>query len=227
MGIGEKMDADLTLLYQKIDYLTEQVEAQRKSQQEFEELKRDLIPIANHMIKLSIDELAEIGTEFQLEDLLFLFKRLLRDTHLLVKMLDRLEALMGFADEAQILGKQVFCQTVEKLDDLEHQGYFNFIRGGGYILERIVTEFGEEDVHALGDNIVTILTTMRNMTQPEVLEIANNMLGAIHQDQPQSEDLSTWALLREFSDPKVRKGLGRMLNLVKVLADQPQNNHNN
>ena len=45
-----------------------------------DELRRDLMPIANQMIKLTIDELAEIGSEFQAEDLLFLLKRLLRDT---------------------------------------------------------------------------------------------------------------------------------------------------
>ena len=44
----------------------------------------DAIPVVNHMVKLSIDELAEIGTDFQLEDLTFLLKRVLRDTRLLV-----------------------------------------------------------------------------------------------------------------------------------------------
>ncbi len=31
------------------------------------------------MIKLTIDELAEVGNEFQLEDLLYLVKRVLRE----------------------------------------------------------------------------------------------------------------------------------------------------
>ena len=61
-------------LYEKIDTLSQHFEAQQQRQEEWNELKGDLIPIANHMIKLSIDELAEIGTEFQSEDLLFLVK---------------------------------------------------------------------------------------------------------------------------------------------------------
>ena len=65
------MDNDLALLHQKLDYLTEQFETQRRRQDEINELVNDAVPVVNHMIKLSIDELAEIGTDFQLEDLTF------------------------------------------------------------------------------------------------------------------------------------------------------------
>ena len=177
------------------------------------------------MLKLSIDELAEIGTEFQMEDLFFLLMRLLRNTHTLVSLLESLEAGMGLAEEANLIGKQVFSSAVEELDQMERKGYFAFAREGWSILDQIVTEFSEEDVRALGDNIVTILRTVRNMTQPEILELANKSLAAL---QPEEElhpgSVSTWALLRELSDPKVRVGMARMLNLLKVLADQPSKN---
>jgi uncharacterized protein YjgD (DUF1641 family) len=221
------MGNDLAELNQKIDlltsqvvYMNEQLEYQRQRLQAFEELKNDLVPIANHMFRLTIDELAEIGSDFQVEDLFFLVKRLLRDTDLLVRVLDRMEGIMDLADEGQLLGKQVFNNTVEKLDLLEQQGYFTFARGAAYIMERIVSEFSEEDVRALGDNIVTILSTVRNMTQPEVLSLANQVVDSVR-DEPDSAELSTIGLLRELGDPKVRKGMARMLRIVKGLADQP------
>ena len=219
--------ADLRILSGKINYLTEQFEEQQRRQQAFDELKDDMIPIVNHMIKLSIDELAEIGNDFELEDLFFMLKRLLRNTHLLMTMMDRLEAMMDLADEAQILGKQMFSSTIEQLDQLEQQGYFAFAREGWGIMERIVNEFSEEDVRALGDNIVTILGTVRNMTQPEILALANNAVGAIREAPRDAKPPSTLALLRELSDPKVRKGLGRMLNIMRALADQPESRNNN
>ena len=219
------MDKDLVLLHEKIDRLGEQFEEQCKRQRALEELQDDLIPIGNHMIKLSIDELAEVGNEFQLEDLLFLLKRLLRNTPLLLRLMDGLEALSALGDEAQLLGRQVFASTVETLDHLEREGYFTFAREGWYIMERIVNEFDEEDVRALADNIVTILTTIRNMTQPDVMGLANNAVNAIRADNPvdgNGKNPSALALLRELNDPKVRKGLARMLNMVKALADQPE-----
>lgn len=221
------MDIDLVLLHQKIDNLSAQIEAQNRRYQGFDELKDDLIPIANHILKLSIDELEEVGRDFQLEDLLFLLKRLLRNTHSLMALLDRIESLMGMTDDFNRVGKEAFNVTVETLDRLEQEGYFAFAQEAWKILERIVTEFSEEDVRALGDNVVTILTTVRNMTQPEILSLANNAVEAISNGAPVEDAPSTLALLREFSDPQVRKGLARMINVVKVLADQPMPEHVN
>lgn len=208
-------------LMAKLDYLVAQAKDQRRFQDEMEELKRDVVPIANHMIKLTIDELAEVGSEFQAEDLLFMLKRLLRDTRLIVDGLDRLESMAELFDETQLLSKQVFNQAVATLDRMERDGYFSFARGGWHIVERIITEFGEEDIDALGDNIVTILTTVRNLTQPEIMAMTNNALGALKTGALEDENPSLWALMRDLSDPKVRRGMARLLNMVKVLADQP------
>ena len=210
------MTEDLALLHQKIDYLTEQLDAQRRRQEVIDELIQDFIPIGNHLVRLTIDELDEIGNDFEMEDLLFLLKRILRNTHTWLGLLDRLEAAMDLVKEVELLGGQVFDNTIEQLNTLEQQGFFDFAREGWRMAERIVTEFSEEDARALADNVVTILKTIRSMTQPEILTLANNAVEAINQPP---EDMSTLALLREFSDPKVRKGMARMLNLVKTLAD--------
>jgi uncharacterized protein YjgD (DUF1641 family) len=221
------MDNDLAILHQKIDslneqiaFLTAQAEEQIRRQKALDELKDDMIPIANHMIQLSIDELAEIGDEFRIEDLLYLLKRVLRNSHMIMAMFDRLEALMGIADETALLGKQVFNYSVEQLDQLERDGYFEFAQEGWYIVQRIVTEFSKEDVRALGDNVVTILNTIRNMTQPQIMALANNAVGVIQEDLPTDGNISAWSMLRELSDPSVRRGLIRMINLLKALDEQ-------
>jgi uncharacterized protein YjgD (DUF1641 family) len=214
------------LMLEKLDYLTQQYEERLRRQDELNELKQDLVPIANHMIKLSIDELAEIGTDFQAEDLLFLIKRLLRDTHLLVGLLDRLESVVELADETSRIGQQVFNQAVYSLDRLEREGYFTFAQGGWRIVERIVNEFSEEDIDALGENIVTILTTVRNLTQPEIMNMTNSALNAIQDEPAPAGDVSMWALLRDLNDPKVRKGMARLMNMLKVIADQPDISEN-
>ena len=119
------MNKELIALNQKVDrlaeqlqYLTDHAEVQSRRAQEFEELKADLIPIGNQLVNLTIQELEEIGTEFELEDLLYLLKRALRNTNLILSMMDRFEALMGIADEVELLGKQVFSTIVEELDRL-------------------------------------------------------------------------------------------------------------
>ena len=226
------MDNDIALLHQKIDslsmqvtFLSEQAKIQLRRQQEFDELKQDMIPIANHLIKLTINELAEIDPEFEIEDLIFLLKRVLRNVPLILSMFDRFEAIMGITDEVELLGKQVFSTAVERLDQMEREGYFGFAREGWGIIERIVTEFSDDDVMALGENVVTILTTVRNMTQPEIMGLANNAISAIQEVPPETKTPSVLALLRELSNPKTRRGMARMINLMQVLDEQPKNSN--
>ena len=218
------MNNDIALLHQKIDALTEQItfltiqaDQQNRRQMALDELKADLIPMANHMIKLGILELAEIGDEFQIEDIFFLLKRIMRNTPLILDLFDRLESLMGIADESALLGKQVFNHAVEQLDNFEQEGYFEFAHEGWKILERIIKEYSKEDVQALGDNVVTILNTIRSMTQPEILALANNAIGVMQEDIPDTKTFSLWDLLTEMRNPQIRRGMVRMLNFLKTL----------
>ena len=208
-------------LMEKMDRIESHMAKQQRRQQEMEELQRDLIPIGNHMFKLAIDEFAEIGSEFQAEDLFFLVKRVLRDTHLLIKLLDQLENAMELSDDMQMLGKQILNQGVQELDRLEREGYFAFAREGWQIVERIVTEFDEGDVKALADNVVVILKTVKNMTQPEIMAIANQGVDAIREVPDADEKISTFKLIKEMGNPQVKRGMSRMLNLLKVMGETP------
>jgi uncharacterized protein YjgD (DUF1641 family) len=215
------MDKDIAALHEKIDYLTEQFESQKRRQQEMNELTQDLIPVANHMIKLSIDELAEIGQDFQLEDLLFLLKRLLRNTHSLLALLDRLESLTGLMDDVNWIGKEAFNTSIETLDRFEQEGYFTFLQESWHILERVVAEFSHEDLQDLQESIPAILSIAKNVTRPQLLALANNAVESLGKDEIEKPS-SLFGLLRELMNPQVRRGLARSINLVKVLGDQPQ-----
>ena len=192
------MDKDIALLHEKIDQLTVQVEIladhaeiEQRRRRELDELKADLIPIGNQLIKLTINELAEIGTEFELEDLIYLLKRVLRNTQLILTMMDRFEALMGIADEMELLGKQVFSTTVEGLDRLEREGFFAIARESWGVVEKIVAEIDPADIRSIGED-----------------------LGSP----------SSIALLRELNQPEVRKGMARLLQIVKVMGGNTQGN---
>lgn len=212
---------EIALLHQKLDYLTEQFEAQSKRSEAWEELRRDMVPVMNSMTKLAIKELSEVGDDFELDDILHLAKRLLRDIRMFTGMLDQMESLVELGAEAKLMSKPVFDNLVTTLQTLEDKGYFIFAEGMMEITDRIVTAFGEDDLRALGDNIVTILTTVKNMTQPEIMELANSAINRI--EEPLDENISTWALIKEMSDPEVRKGMARLLHVVKGLANQPDN----
>jgi hypothetical protein len=189
------MDQDLAQLNQKLDYLIAQLETQRQQQEGMNELMHDAIPVVNHMIKLSIDELAEVGNDFELGDLLFLLKRILRDTHMLVGLLDQLESVSELAEEGQKMGKRIFHQVTVELDRLEREGYFGFARAGWSVAERAVKEFTAEDLESAG----------------------GRMIQALKEEPPAK--ISFFGLLKAMADPKVRRGLYRSLNLLKAIGD--------
>lgn len=189
------MDNELTALNLKLDALTaqmaflaEQAEIQGRRAQEFDELKADLIPIGNQLVGLTISELEEIGADFELEELLYLLKRALRNTTLILAMMDRFEALMGIADEVGLLGKQVFSTVVDQLDRLERAGTLS---SGADLLRTL------SDGHTLAD--------------------LNRSLAAF-QAEPEAPPPSLISLLREVNKPEARRGLGRLLKMVSALG---------
>jgi uncharacterized protein YjgD (DUF1641 family) len=220
--------ADLTTLLQKLEALTgevkalnTQLEAQRRGQQALEELVQDLTPVLNQAFKKIVSELAEVDGQFTAEELLFMLKRMLANTYRFNALLDQMESALDLLGEVEKLSKPVFQTAVTTLDQLERRGYFVFAQEGARIADRVVTEFSEDDVRALGDNVVTILRTVKNMTQPDIMALANNAVDQLHQPEPAEQDASLWKLLREMNDAKVRKGLARLLRVLKTLADQP------
>jgi len=70
------------------------------------------------------------------------------------------------------------------------------------------------------------INTVKNLTQPEIMSLTNNALKAFQEEPVTDKNISMLALLRDLSDPQVRRGLARLLNLVKVIADQPENQNN-
>ncbi len=88
-------------------------------------------------------------------------------------MLDQLESTMAMFQEINPLTQDAFLTLMTRLDEAERKGYFAFVRGGMGVLDKIVTSFSEEDIDQLGDNIVLILQTVKDMTQPEIMNLVN------------------------------------------------------
>jgi uncharacterized protein YjgD (DUF1641 family) len=200
--------------------LTEQLEAQRRQTEGLAELAQDLTPVANQAFKTVVRELAEIDGQFTTEELVFLVKRLLANTRRFTQLVNQLEAGLDLLDETGTLSKPLYVTAVEAMDQLERRGYVAFAREGARIVDRVVTEFSEADVRALGDNIVSILGTVKNMTQPDIMALANNAVNQLHESEP--EDASVWSLVREMNDPQVRQGMARLLRVLKTFANQPE-----
>ncbi len=109
----------------------------------------------------------------------------------------------------------------KKLHELDRAGALGFARASLRLVERVATSFTDEDVRLLGDNIVRILETVRNLTQPEALEVANRAALALQHAEEASRRKT--GLFRALRDPDVRRGLSVLLAVTKELGaeDEP------
>ena len=221
------MDQALVELNQKIDaltaqvaYLTEQAQIAERGRQSRDELLADVMPIARDAMDLATGELEDVQEYLNPEDLIRLVKKVVRHGPQFEMLLDQIDSVMDLLETAGPIVKEGVDKTTELMGDLESKGYFGFARGGIRIVENVVTSFTEEDVNRLGDNVVLILNTVKDMTQPEIIQFVRNTLLVAEEEVAKPVDISTFGLLRQMQDPAVRRGLALTLRVLHVVGAQ-------
>ena len=219
------MNQELLELNRKVDALTEQMaflaeeaRQQQRRRQEWDELKNDLTPVASEMYRLTVQQLDEVDQYVQLEDGLRLLKRLMRNTRNLEQMLDQFESFGLMWQDVNPLTQEAFLTLMGRLDEMERKGYFAFLRGGMGIVDNVVASFTEEDVRQLGENVVLILQTVKEMTQPEIMTMMRNT-ATIMREEEAPVDVSMFSILRQLNDPAVKRGLSKTLSVLRTVSE--------
>ncbi len=224
----KSLEIQIQDINQKLDFITSQLREQQRRQREMEELKADLTLIGKDIFQTAVQELDEVSQHFDTTDLLFLIKKLLRNTRNMTKMMDQVESASDFIKDAAPLSKHVFDQLMETLSELEKKGYFDFGREIFQIIDTVVTSFSVEDVKLLRENITTILMTVKNLTQPEMLSAVNNALNFFQKmDVDLAKDISYWQIMKELRDPEMKRGIAFMIQFVKNMSVQNGKNDQN
>ena len=219
--LNDKIDR----LTAQVEFLTEEALAAKVRRREWEELKSDVTPLFGEMYSYAARELAEVEHDVSLEQIAHLVKRLLRNAATLEAMLDQLESASELVKDISPLTGDAVTKLMEVLNDFEQRGYFTFAKAAVGIADNVVTSFTEDDVNALGENVVLILQAVREMTQPEVMLMLRNTATTVRQ-QEVDEDISLFGLLKQMRDPAVKRGMARALSALRSvsgeLPEQPE-----
>jgi uncharacterized protein YjgD (DUF1641 family) len=214
----EELNRKVDVLNEQIAFLAEEARVEQRRRQEWDELKNDLTPVVNEVYQLTVRQLDEIEGYVQLEDLMRITKRLARNTRNIEGMLDQLESLSDLSKELAPLSDEIFLMLMTRLDEMERKGYFAFLQGGMQIFDQVVTNFTEDDVKQLGENIVLILETVKEMTQPEIMTMMRTTANVMR-DEDVPEKVTMIDLMRQLNDPSVRRGLAKTLKVLKTFSD--------
>lgn len=212
----------ITELNRKLDFVMGEMELQRRRREEMEDLKQDLVRVGRDLFDTAVWELEEVHDSMETGDVLHLMKKLLRNIRSLTKMFEQLENLRDFFQDFSPVSRELFNDLMLELHDMEQRGYFAFAAGLKKAADNVVTSFSGEDVRALADNVVSILATVKDLTQPEMLLTVNNALRVYRNlDVEVEANVSIFALLREMNRPEVRRGLALALRILRNLAQPP------
>ncbi len=214
------LSAKIDLLADQVAYLAEQARVQERRRQDRQELMDDLMPIANDAFRLTTEQLEEVQQYVDLGDLLRLLKRLARNGRNFEVMLNQLESMMDLAETLVPLTDSAFARAVDVLDAADRKGYFTFAQGSLRILDNIVTNFSQEDVDKLGDNVVLILNTVKDMTQPEIMSFVRNTVQDVEEQAEAPVDISYRSLLSQLRDPNVRRGMAMTMRVLSTVGSQ-------
>ena len=217
-ALSERLDA----LDRKLDLVLAEVEEVRRIRREVEELKDDLARIGWDAFRTVVTELDEVAPFVETGDITALLKRVVRNTNNLNELLVQVESARELLRDATPLARQIFSDGLAKLDELDRKGYFAMGREMGRALDNVVTHFSPEDARRLADNVVVMMETFKNLTQPEMLLAVNNAMEIYRKlDFENMEEISLWRAFREVNKPEMRRALGFLLSFLRNLAGHP------
>lgn len=204
----------------KVDIILDHVNQQRLKSESVEDLISDFSIIGKDMYDSAVTELEERSIELDPEDVKMIVLKLLRNIRNINGVLDTFESTTDFLKDASPIMNEMIIDTIKKLHEFDQKGYFEFFAEAGSIIDNVVTHFSREDIRLLADNIVTILETVKSLTQPEVLRSVDNAVKIYSSLEMESvPSYSVWKLMREMNKPEMKKGLGFMVTFMKNMAN--------
>ena len=217
-----RLDARLDAIDGRLAALAEHAAEGARDRESRADLIHDIMPMATSLVERASVHLQEVEDYIDIPYLVRLLKKVARHAPHLEGMLDQLESVSELVEVAAPISKDLFHKAETVLDQMDKKGYFTFARGGVRILDNIVSSFSAEEVDRLGDNIVLILRTVKDMTQPEIMTFLRDTVEAVEKDADTPVDIGYGALLGQLRDPKTRRGLAMAMRALGKIGATPE-----
>jgi uncharacterized protein YjgD (DUF1641 family) len=203
----------------RLDRLEKQIAPMTGTAVAIRELRDELSPRINEAVQALIQELADVEADFQLEDLLYLIKKVLRNVKNLSFSLDQLKNLIDFAITVEPLLKTSVPQMIFYLDELERSGVFRFLTMNIDTLKKISSTLNEAEMAQIGDGVAHLAGTLKTLTRPEALAFLDRVAQLPTQvDLTDTKAAGPWRLLMAMGDAEIKAGMGVLLELTRGLA---------
>ncbi|MEN8245122.1 MAG: DUF1641 domain-containing protein [Thermodesulfobacteriota bacterium] len=207
------------LILDRLDRLENKITPMIESARSIKELKEELAPRVNEAVQALIVELADVESDFQLEDLLYLTKKAMRNVNNLSYSLDQLKNLIDFATTAEPLFKTTVPQIIYYLDALEKKGVFHLFKVCMDVFEKIGDKFTPEDMDQIGEGMIRLMDVAKKLTSPKALDFHDRIADMPETiDLSKAKDVGLFGMMGAMGDDDVKAGLGVLLELTKAMG---------
>jgi len=207
-------------LDRKLDRLLEFVEQQNRKREEFDDLVTDVSIVAKDAFKNSVIMLDKAQVEFDSCGISCLIIKILQNLDTFHEMLDMMESARDFMKDVTPILHQVGLDAVNKMNELDQKGYFEYIRQLLHFMDKWVTVFTVEDLKRIEDNLESIAATLRNLSDPSLLAAMNKATRAMTEVKMEDDKNipSLWQIFRQLRSKEVRKSISWSLRVVKEVV---------
>jgi uncharacterized protein YjgD (DUF1641 family) len=212
------LDERLDRLDEQVAFLVEQARRDMIRQSAVAELLADLAPVSRQFMSTAGERLEEL--DLDPAEAMALVKTLGGSLGEINRLLAAVKPLVELSETVSELSGPALEALTRRLADLDERGYLRFAGAGVGVLDRVVTGFDESDVEALGENVVLILRTLRDMTQPEIMQMLQRTIRSVKVEDEPAEPPGMFELLRQLRKPEARRGLARMIHVLDSLGNE-------
>ncbi len=224
---NQNLQKQINDINQKLDLVLEHVNKQRLKSEMVEDLMADASIITKDAWDTTVSELDDQSIELDIDDIKQLFFKFLKNIKSFTQAIELFESANDFMKDAAPIINEMGVDAIHKLHEFEQKGYFEFISEVGRAMDKVMTHYSQEDLRKLSDNIVPVLDTVSNLTNPEMLQSLNNALSVYQEMDPDEvEEYSLWKAFRTLNSKEMRKSIGYIMTFMKKMSQETYKNQN-
>jgi len=221
--MAENTTKQIAELNKKVDMILEYVNQQRLKSHAIDDLMSDASIIGKDVYDSTVKALDEHEVVLEPDELRELGIRLAQNVGNFNTMLDTMGSAMDLMKDVGPIANEVIIDATKALHEFEQKGYFEFMKEFGAIIDNIVTHYGVNDVRMLADNMVTILDTVKNLTQPDMLKSIDTAVRVFANMETENvPEYSIFRVIREINKPEMKKAWGFLFTFLKNMSNNHQ-----
>jgi uncharacterized protein YjgD (DUF1641 family) len=218
MSAEEQILERLTRIEEKLDRFS-RLQGMTDVFESFHDLGREVSLLTYPAVKVLTEELGEVETGFQLEDLSLVLKRFLLSLRHIAWSLEQLENLVDWWKDMEPIMKLAVPHVIDVLEDLDQKGIFKGYQAMLQGYAKIAQTYGPEDIDAIAEGIVRMHGVAKKFSDPKFITFVEKFMDIPSQvNLEEAKAVGPVGLMWRLRNRESRQGLGVLAELTKALG---------